>query len=300
MKRTTARAWVGWVLIAGSIGGSTYADEAKSRDADREAVRATGREYVLAFNRGDAKAIAALWTENGEYQDESGGTIIGRAKIEAAYANLFKEKPGGRMQLDILSVRFPSRDTAIETGEARVTAGGSDLPTSGRYVALHVREDGKWRIAATREWGGNEDKLEDLGWLAGDWIAKSKEREVKMSFTWNAKKTFLTNKFSVSEGGKVTASGTQEIGRDPWTGQVCAWMFNDDGGRGQSRWSRDGNRWVMESVGVTSDGAATSATNIVTRVSEDEFTWRSVNRRVGTETSPDTAPMTVRRVKPGA
>ena len=299
MQRTLARALAGTVMV-GLLGAAARGDEPAARETDRAAVRATGRDYVLAFNSGDAKAIAALWTENGEYQDESGGMIIGRAKIEAAYASLFKEKPGGKMQLDIKSIRFPSRDTAIEVGEAHVTPAGAELPTSSKYVALHVREDGKWRIAATREWGGNEDKLEDLAWLAGDWIAKSKDREVKMSFTWNAKKTFLTNRFSVSEGGKVTASGTQEIGRDPWTGQVCAWMFNEDGGRGQSHWSRDGNRWIMASVGVTADGAATSATNIITRVSEDEFTWRSVNRRVGTETSPDTAPMTVRRVKPKA
>jgi hypothetical protein len=54
----------------------------------------------------------------------------------------------------------------------------------------------------------------------------------------------------------------------------------------------------MESVGLTAEGAPTAATNILTRVTDNEFMWQSVNRRIGEQTMPDAAPIKVTRVGP--
>src|SRR5262245_56525415 len=70
--------------------GGTQADE-PSRDADREAIRESSREFSRAFEKRDAKAVAALWTQQGEYQDETGDVVHGRAAIEKAFADVFKE-----------------------------------------------------------------------------------------------------------------------------------------------------------------------------------------------------------------
>src|SRR5262249_21654096 len=78
----------------------------QAREADREAIRQAGRAFVEAFNKGDAKAVAALWTEQGESIDEGGAVLRGRAEIEKAYAELFREKPGIRAELDTRSIRF--------------------------------------------------------------------------------------------------------------------------------------------------------------------------------------------------
>src|SRR5262249_7466843 len=175
----------------------------------------------------------------------------------------------------------PSRDTAIEEGVLRQKPAGAELPTSTRYSALHVREDGKWKIAAVQESGAAEDKLEDLAWLIGDWEGKGKDKEVQMKFAWNAKKTQMRSQFSVKEGGKVAASGIQIISQDPQSGQLRSWHFDDDGGHGQSMWFRDGNRWAMDSLGVLGDGRETAATNVLTRLNDDEFIWRSTQRTLG-------------------
>ena len=137
-----------------------------SRDADREAILQSARDFTAAFEKGDAKAVAALWTEQGEYESEDGTILRGRTAIEDAFAAHFKGRPAGKMEILVENIRFPSRDTAIEEGLTRTTADDT-LPDSSCYRVLHVREDGKWRIALCREWGVAENRMADLDWLIG-------------------------------------------------------------------------------------------------------------------------------------
>src|SRR5262249_29405520 len=149
-----------------------------------------------------------------------------------------RNRPKGKVEIEIASIRFPSRDTAIEEGAAGVTEPDAGSPAPSRYVVLHVREGGQWRIALARGWGGRSDNLQDLAWLVGDWVAKSKDREMRLTFAWNPNKTFIENHYSVSEAGRPASSGTQHICKNARTGQICSWTFEEDGGRGQARWSR--------------------------------------------------------------
>jgi uncharacterized protein (TIGR02246 family) len=266
------------------------------RPADREAIKQTSRDFIEAFEKGDAKALAAAWTDKGEYFSDTGVVLRGRAAFENAYTEYFQEKPDRKIELDIESIYFPSRDTAIEDGVLRMRVPGAELPTSTRYSVLHVREDGKWKVAMSREWGVADDKLNDLAWLVGEWIAKTPDREVTMNFAWNAKKTMIRGTYSAKEGTRVTVTGTQTISFDPATGQLRSWSFDEDGGRGEAAWFRDGNRWVQETTGVNKDGTETTAFNVITRIDHDHFLWRSVERAVGGESAPDTTPVKVSRV----
>src|SRR5271157_6377883 len=142
--------------------------EGSSREADREAILQSAREFSAAFEKGDAKAVAALWTEQGEYESDDGTILRGRAAIEAAFAAHFKVRPAEKMEIKVEDIRFPSRDTALEEGLTCTTASDT-LPDSAYYRALHVREDGKWRIALSREWGAAENRMADLDWLIGSW-----------------------------------------------------------------------------------------------------------------------------------
>src|SRR5262249_18157260 len=85
-------------------------------DAHRQAIRQSARAFVRAFNEGDAKAVAALWTEQAEFVDDGGLVLRGRPAIEKAYAELFKAKPKARMEVQTETVHFPSPNTAIEEG----------------------------------------------------------------------------------------------------------------------------------------------------------------------------------------
>ncbi|MBL9123246.1 MAG: nuclear transport factor 2 family protein, partial [Planctomycetaceae bacterium] len=63
------------------------ADDARA--ADRTAVRGTVENFVKSFAARDAKALAALWTSDGEFQNVQGVTVQGREALEKAFALAF-------------------------------------------------------------------------------------------------------------------------------------------------------------------------------------------------------------------
>src|SRR5436190_1757226 len=91
--------------------------------------------------------------------------VLAGGLMTLAIGDFFKDRPGGKIEVRIDSIRFPSRDSAVEEGVLRQVRDGKELPTSTLYSTVHVREDGRWRIASSREWGAGQDRLEDLEWL---------------------------------------------------------------------------------------------------------------------------------------
>jgi len=133
------------------------------------AIRATAEAFIKAFNAGDAKAVANLWTPNGTVADEQGNVVKGRKAIEEEYAALFKAHPTARMQVAIKSIDFPTPTTAVEDGMTQVVTTDNDPPAASRYTVVHVQEDGKWLMAGVREStipvASNFAQLQELGWL---------------------------------------------------------------------------------------------------------------------------------------
>src|SRR5512147_1832020 len=69
---------------AAKVDGKAATDRA--RDADTKAIRATADAFAKAYNAHDPKAIAALFSPDGEIVDESGDAKQGRAEIEDVFA----------------------------------------------------------------------------------------------------------------------------------------------------------------------------------------------------------------------
>jgi uncharacterized protein (TIGR02246 family) len=266
------------------------------RGADDAAVRKAARDFAEAFNKGDAKAVAALWTEAGECRDAGGEVTRGRAAIEAAYADLFRRHPGLRVEVRVAAVRFPSADLAVEDGVLRFDRGTGEPPTSTVYSATHAREGGRWQMAASKEWGAGVDRLEDVDWLVGTWKAAAGDLEATLTVTLEADGSALYARFARLAQGKAVTSGTMRIAFDPQAGQLRSWHFDDAGGHGLALWARDGGNWVLDAVGVLGDGTETAAVNVLRRVGENEITWRSIDRVAGEKELPDTIPLRLSRV----
>jgi len=287
---------------AGPPAGKSSAEQAtpanEDREADREAIRKAGEAFAAAFEKGDPKAVAALWTDAAEYVAEDGVTLRQRAEIEKAFTEAFKK--GGssaKVEVDVRSIRFPSRDMAIEEGFLRHIPNGPGLPSSSRYQTVLVREDGKWLIAHSREWAAHQDRLGDLGFLIGRWEGGPKGEEVGLLFTKDPDGPFINGKFTRRVGGKAGPTGTIRIGLDTERGQIRSWHFDADGGQGQCLWMRDGDKWMLDAVGVTGNGTITGSVNVLSRLGPDEIVWRSIDRVVGGEPLPDTTPVKLVRVR---
>src|SRR5579862_4486748 len=79
------------------------------------------QEFVAAFNRGDAKAVAGFWAPDADYIDQVGGHVKGRAALEKLYAKTFAENKGAKLNIIVESARLLSADVGIEDGITEVS-----------------------------------------------------------------------------------------------------------------------------------------------------------------------------------
>jgi hypothetical protein len=157
-----------------------------------------------------------------------------------------------------------------------------------------VLNDGKWLIASVRESrvdvASNYPHLQPLEWLIGTWVAKSPGRTTETTFAWTKNKSFIKRTFRSTTSGKdetKITTGTQVVGYDPTTDKIRSWLFDSEGGFSESAWSDEENRMVGHTRSVLSDGSAGHSTDVLTRISDDEFTIQSTNRTVDGESVED-------------
>jgi len=263
------------------------------------AVRRQTAEFAAAFNKGDAKTTAAFWMTDGEFIGPDGHTLRGRRAIEKGYAAFFKKNPKASLELHPESVRLFGHHAALEEGTLKLRLPGEKHAGESRYSILHVREDDGWQMASVREWVPDPQELvslKDMEWLLGEWMAKSDEAEVRITYAWDEDKAFLRGRYVLKRGGKVASSGTQIIGKNP-LGGLRSWVFDSSGTYGESLWSREENRWVIEAEGTLPDGSELTAVNLLIPLGKDAFTWQSIERTAGGASLPATQPLKVTRVK---
>ena len=300
----------GGVWVGGRAGAARGSDEKVGHPptrsdprtaAEEEALRRNAAAYAKAFNAGDAKALAAFWTADGDYVDTTGRLVRGRAAIEKDLAALFAE--GGKLRLVITpeSFRFLSPDVVIETGLARVTKAADGSATASRYTVVHVKRDGRWLLSSVRESPyeppSNYEYLKELEWLIGKWAAKGNNAALEQTCEWTGNKNFITRTYTVKAADGLTSTGMQVIAWDPMARRIRSWTFDSDGSFRSEWWAHEGNRWVVSATGVLRDGSRTQSTNVLTCVDDDTFTWRSVQRGIAGASVPELGEVKVSRVK---
>jgi uncharacterized protein (TIGR02246 family) len=97
------------------------------------------REYESAWRRGDAAALAALFSEDGFILQGGRGPVRGRAEIQAAYAG----RGGGPLRLRALAAA-----TADTVGYIIGAYGYADAPGDQGKFTLTLRREpgGRWFI----------------------------------------------------------------------------------------------------------------------------------------------------------
>jgi uncharacterized protein (TIGR02246 family) len=273
--------------------------QAKQADKAVEEIRQAATAFANDFNRGDAQAVAAHWTEEGDYVNENGLRFHGREAIREEYADFFALNPGVRIQLTVDSVRLVSENTAVEDGRATIAPLPSGPPAHSRYTAVHLKKDGRWLMSSVRdsrvELPSHHGRLEDLGFLVGTWSAENHGAHVEVTCRWIANKNFLERTTSVREGGHQVSSATQIIGWDPIADQIRSWLFTSDGGHSTGTWTPHDSGWTIETIGVLMDGTLTGAVNVLSRLDDNAVAWRSVNRMKGDIRFPDMEEIVLKR-----
>jgi uncharacterized protein (TIGR02246 family) len=159
------------VLVLGLTAPPGFA-QPKGDPKDKEAIAKNAEAFVEAFDKGDAKALAAFWTPDGDYTDQAGRHLKGREAIERAFAGFFADNRGLKLHIDSEALRFVTSDVAVEDGVTAVIAPDGTPPSRARYTIVHVKRGEQWLLGSVRDAPfvppGNSGHLRGLAWVVGD------------------------------------------------------------------------------------------------------------------------------------
>ena len=124
---------------------------------DQAEIRSLIPEFVAAWDRADANALATLFAQDGDLVIPTGNVFSGRQTIAGFYSSVFasgyKGSKGGG---EIMRLRLVGSDVAVGDGTWSITGahdkeGREELPERGLFTVMAIKQEGKWRISALRE-----------------------------------------------------------------------------------------------------------------------------------------------------
>jgi uncharacterized protein (TIGR02246 family) len=290
---------VGGLLTAGRVPALAAEPNTKEPEGPAKDRRA---EYIAAFNRGDAKALAGFWAEDGEYVDQDGHEYKGRAAIEKMLERNFAEHKGAKLDIHLESAKQISPDVELESGVTDVASADGGLGNAARFTAVLVKKDGQWFLQSVRDAEARppstDEHLEDLAWLIGEWTGETeKGQSTTASYEWSEGQNFIVSSFAMNADGNPVVEGTQWIGWDAVEKKIRSWSFYSQGATSEAVWTRDGARWLLRTTTHVPDGKTVAGTIVMTKVDDDHLTWQMTKATVDGESQPDQKPVKMRRVQ---
>jgi uncharacterized protein (TIGR02246 family) len=278
------------------------AAEPKDNPAEQKAIEKRAEEFIAAFNKGDAEAVAGFWTPDGDYVDIAGETLKGRKAIATAFLKQFEATKGGKLRIHPTSLRVVKPDLAIEDGITEVVTSDDAPASAARYTAVHVKTEGQWYLSSVRDAvaasSTNASHLQPIEWLLGNWAEESaKGEQLEIAYSWAENQNFIVGSFTSASKGVPLTGGTQWIGWDAAAKQLHSWTFESSGGLGQGVWSSEGDKSTIKFEMILPDGKKLAATNTITKVDADHATWQSAGRTIDGQAIPDAETIKLKRVK---
>ena len=289
----------------GRLPGGARAQDKPGATERPDGKGANGRRaaFIAAFNKGDARAVAAFWAPDATYVDQAGREHKGREAIQQLYEKVFAARKGAKLAIHVTAAKQLTPDVVLEDGVTEVTPAEGGPATAARFSAVLVKKDGEWYVQSIHDAvfhpPSNHEHLEGLEWLIGEWAGEAEKGEsARASYEWAENQNFIVSSFATTLNGEPVLGGTQWIGWDAVDKRIRSWSFYSRGGFGEATWTKEGSSWSLKTTARTADGKKASATNIMTRTDDDHMTWQMTKLTVGGESLPDPKPVKMKRVKP--
>jgi uncharacterized protein (TIGR02246 family) len=259
------------------------------------------KDFLDAFNKGDAAAIAALFLPNGELVLASGELVSGRDEIKEHYTAVFAEDKDTKAAIEASSVRFVTPGVAIQDGTVHLTANSGEV-SSHDYTAVQLKQDdGSWLFASLRDQAQDRaqpsEKLAALQWLIGDWLIEVGDSRTWLAFQWSDDGPYLDARAVTEQAGREDIAATLRIGWDARRESFASWGFDAKGGFNFSEWSpAPDDAWLIHTRGITAEGELLQATQVLARDPGGAgFTWTKRDQVIGDEIQPDRTVQVVKR-----
>jgi len=136
------------LLMTGLIALAACAPKATDTAADEAAIKADPIAFMEAYNAGDADAVANLYAEDAVLMPPGVPAVTGRAAIKEFIASDSAAVKAAGLAFKIAEPTGVgiSGDLGWSSGSYAVTAASGATVESGKYLTVHRRSDGKWKL----------------------------------------------------------------------------------------------------------------------------------------------------------
>jgi uncharacterized protein (TIGR02246 family) len=255
---------------------------------EKAAIRQAAEKYLEAVRKGDARQVAASWTENGVFVDADGHSAKGRDLARDIRARDAEQELGSELPAVDSDIRIVTSDVAVEDG---VLPGSDDRECSGHFTAVWVKQDGAWLLDSVRESHvpkiGPHDRLRPLAWLVGQWRTDDEGHQVEVSCDWSPDGNFLIREIRVRPTDGPSLAIHQRIGWDGARRQIRSWTFDSAGGHGDGVWTAEGKQWLVTTTAVNPAGHEAAGRNTYTLEDDGSLVWESTQAAVAGNVAPD-------------
>ncbi len=272
--------------------------------AEENAIQAQVAAFSKAFNAGDLNGLMEVWSENGEFIQDSGKIYRGKPAIRVLLQRALEGYKGYQQTIKIDNIRFIRPDVALEEGTVTLRS-PENVSEVGRYSSVWVKMDGKWLLERVRdlpdpvepEKPASFDRLKGLNWMLGEWTDKEGKGTVRLTCKWSEGQAFFLQDFVIKQSDGKDFYVSQRVGWDPAAQQVRSWQFDSAGGFSIGWWTREGNSWIIQTEGVYPDGQQFTSTDTLKFIDDNNAVWTSKDRQVDEQPLPDVQLAFIRKQK---
>lgn len=196
-----------------TIGTLSAGARAAEGDAERQfAIQKMAGAFVAAFEKEDAKAVAAFWVPGGDYIDLTGRVFNGREEIEDTFAESFAQNQGVKIRIEVASLKFLTPQSAVEDGTTSMLGPDGSVISRAHYTNVLAEKDGAWHLVSVRESPyvppSNYENLRGLEWAIGVWEHDVSEGHIGgVTFDWTPDNNFINSTRYVRVNGEELHNG---------------------------------------------------------------------------------------------
>lgn len=131
---------------------SVRAGQPQDNAAEQKAILDIVERFHAEWNRGDAAAVAALFSPDGEFVSPSGAVTSTRPEIRKLLTREFQQKfQGTTLTKSVATIHFLQKDAALAKGTYELMGLdvflGLERSVNGSFIFRIRKADGRWMIA---------------------------------------------------------------------------------------------------------------------------------------------------------
>ena len=122
---------------------------AQAQQSIRTTIEANTKQFMEAFNKGDAAAVANMYAVEARLLPPNADMVVGRANIQTFWQGAIS---AGLKMVSLEAEHIETQgNLAVEVGRYTATtpgAGGATMTDKGKYVVVWKKEGASWKLAA--------------------------------------------------------------------------------------------------------------------------------------------------------